>query len=140
MSIWGKRVGLLIVFLWFMGGGITHFTNTPFFVHITPPFVPWPFVAVYVSGAFEILGAIGILIPRWRQLAGTCLFILTIAVTPANIYMWLHPELFAGNSPTALTLRLVLQVMLLMCIWVSTRMPSRVPASDASGVGASGTA
>ena len=40
MSVWGKRVGLLIVFVWFMGGGSTHFTNTPFFLHIMPPYVP----------------------------------------------------------------------------------------------------
>ena len=129
MSIWGKRIGLLIVFLWFFGGGITHFTNTPFFVHITPPYVPQPLAVVYISGMLEILGAIGILIPRFRQVAGTCLFLLTIVVTPANIYMLQHPEVFPGVSREALTLRLVVQVMLLLCIWTSTRNP-KIPTTS----------
>ena len=32
-----KIAGLVIVFLWFMLGGIAHFTNTDFFVAIMPP-------------------------------------------------------------------------------------------------------
>ena len=49
------------------------------------------------------LGAIGILIPRLRQLAGNCLILLVIAVTPANIHMWLNPQLcpvLAATVPT----------------------------------------
>ena len=123
MSTWSRRIGLFIVFAWFMGGGVSHFTNVPFFMKIMPPYVPWQSAVVYVSGALEILGAIGILIPVLRQTAGTCLFLLTIAVTPANIYMWQHPALFPQASPTALSARLVVQVLLLACIWFSTRNP-----------------
>lgn len=104
-----------------MGGGITHFTNTAFFLSIVPPYVPVPRAVVYLSGVLEILGAIGILIPQTRSLAGIGLFLLTIAVTPANVHMWLHPQLFPTASPTALSVRLVVQVVLLAIIWWSTR-------------------
>ena len=124
MLTW-KNAGLAIVFLWFMGGGVTHFTNPDFFVSIMPPYVGYHLQIVYISGVFEILGAIGILVPRLRQWAGNGLFLLTICVTPANIHMWLHPDLFPEMSPTALSIRLVVQVMLLACIWWSTRTPSR---------------
>jgi uncharacterized membrane protein len=122
MLTW-KNGGLAIVFLWFMGGGVTHFTNPDFFVSIMPPYIGYHLQIVYISGVFEILGAIGILVPRLRQWAGNGLFLLTICVTPANIHMWLHPELFPEMSPTALSIRLVVQVMLLACIWWSTRTP-----------------
>jgi uncharacterized membrane protein len=124
MLTW-KNAGLAIVFLWFMGGGVTHFTNPDFFVSIMPPYLGYHLQIVYISGVFEILGAIGILVPRLRQWAGNGLFLLTICVTPANIHMWLHPDLFPEMSPTALSIRLVVQVMLLACIWWSTRTPSR---------------
>ena len=124
MLTW-KNAGLAIVFLWFMGGGVTHFTNPGFFVSIMPPYIGYHLQIVYISGVFEILGAIGILVPRLRQWAGNGLFLLTICVTPANIHMWLHPELFPEMSPTALSIRLVVQVMLLACIWWSTRTPHR---------------
>ncbi|HEY6599939.1 MAG TPA: hypothetical protein VIZ30_11520 [Pseudomonadales bacterium] len=107
-----------------MFGGISHFTNVQFFVGIVPPYVPYPLAAVYVSGVFEILFAIGILIPRTREWAGNLLILLTLAVTPANLHMWLHPELFPTVSPTLLAWRLVLQVALLGLIWWSTRTPS----------------
>ncbi len=116
-----KTLGLAIVFLWFMGGGVTHFTNPDFFADIMPPYLGYHLPIVYISGVFEILGALGILIPRTRQWAGNGLFLLTICVTPANVHMWLHPELFQGMSETALTVRLGVQVMLLAVIWFSTR-------------------
>lgn len=114
-------IGLGIVFLWFMVGGVTHFTAKDFYLNITPPYVPWPLAVVYISGVFEILGALGILMPGWRQLAGNCLILLTLAVTPANIYMSMNPHLYPDVSETVLTVRLVVQVLLLICIWWSTR-------------------
>ena len=63
-----------------------------------PPYVPFPLAAVYVSGVFEILFAIGILIPATREWSGNLLILLTLAVTPANVHMWLHPELFPDVS------------------------------------------
>ena len=118
-----RYVGLAIVILWFGYGGIAHFTSTPFFVRIVPPYVPLPVAVVYISGALELLGAIGICIPRYRQWAGNGLFLLTIAVTPANVYMWMNPQLFSTISVTLLTVRLFIQVLLLACIWWSTRTP-----------------
>ena len=41
--------------------------------------------ALYLSGLFEALGAVGLLVPRLRRAAGLGLAILMIAVLPANI-------------------------------------------------------
>lgn len=119
-----KYVGLGLVFLWFFVGGIGHFTNTELFVNIMPPFFPLHYEAVYISGVFEILGAIGLLIAATRRLAGLGLIALTISVTPANIYMWLNPQIFPDVPEWALSIRLVVQVLLLMCIWWSTKPAS----------------
>lgn len=119
----GKKIGLGIVFLYFMWGGIMHFANPEMFVRIMPPYLPLHYEAVYISGVFELIGAIGILIPTLRQMAGNGLFLLTIIVTPANFYMWQHPEKFPEMPPALLTFRLVMQVVLLLLIWWSTRNP-----------------
>jgi uncharacterized membrane protein len=124
-----KYPGLAIVFLWFMGGGIGHFTNAEFFVSIMPPYLGYHLELVYISGVFEILGAIGILIPKLRKLAGNALIVLVICVTPANIHMWMNPELFPDVSEALLSIRLVVQVLLLALIWWSTRPDA--PASEA---------
>ena len=115
-----RRIGLILVFLWFLFGGVAHFSLTDVEMRIVPPAIPWPRAAVLISGVFELLGAVGILIPATRRAAGIGLFLLTIAVTPANIYMLQHAELF--NVPRwALIVRLPFQALLLALILWSTR-------------------
>lgn len=114
-----------MVFIWFAVGGIGHFVMLDAFASIIPPGLPWPEAAVLISGFFELLGAIGILLPRFRSVAGWGLVVLTICVTPANVYMWLHPELFPQVPAWLLLWRLPFQVFLLLCIVASTQ--KRVP-------------
>ena len=124
-GIW-RRIALGIVFLWFAVGGIAHFLATDAFVSIVPPWVPMPRAVVLLSGALELLGATGLLVPRTRRAAGLGLCLLTIAVTPANVHMLQH----AGDYPDvpywALVARLPLQLALLATIaWASGVFRSR---------------
>ncbi len=122
-----KRIGVGIVFLWFLIGGIAHFTATRLEMTIVPPYIPWPRAAVWVSGVFELLGAAALLYQPTRRAAGVGLFALTLAVTPAHIYMLQRPELFAVPY-RALVLRLPLQAALLALIaWSSILRVSREP-------------
>ncbi|PTU31736.1 DoxX family protein [Stenotrophobium rhamnosiphilum] len=118
-----KLAGLGFVFIWFFFGGVGHFVATDFFVSIVPPYIPEPRAMVYISGVFELLGAIGILFARWRSLAGIGLVVLILAVTPANIYMWQNPALFPDFTPLMLDVRMVIQVLLIACVIWSTRAP-----------------
>ena len=121
MKKFASYMALAIVFVWFMFGGISHFTNPDFFVAIMPPYLPWHLGIVYLSGALEVLFAAMLLFAVTRQLAGNLLIALTLAVTPANIHMWLNPDLFPEVEPLFLSIRLVVQVILLFLIWWSTR-------------------
>lgn len=112
-----RRVGLLFVILLFAGSGTLHFLITDLFASIIPPALPLRREAVYISGACELAGALGLCLPRWRRLAGIGLFLLTVAVTPANIYMWLRADLFPQVAPGLLFWRLPLQLVLLAIIW-----------------------
>ncbi|HEX8404776.1 MAG TPA: hypothetical protein VF670_09170 [Duganella sp.] len=122
----GQFIGLSIVFVWFFVGGILHFVATDTEASIVPPYIPWPVAAVLVSGVFELLGAAGIVIPATRRAAGIGLFLLTLAVTPAHIYMLQQPELFPVPL-WALWLRLPIQAALLALILWSTRRHPQHP-------------
>jgi uncharacterized membrane protein len=116
-------VGLAFVFLWFAIGGVAHFAATRLEMSIVPPYVPWPHAAVLVSGVLELLGAAGLLFRATRRLAGWGLFMLTLAVTPANVYMLQQHQLF--SIPVwVLVARLPLQVALLALILWSTQARS----------------
>ena len=115
-----RAVAILLVAAYFLYGGISHFTNPNFFVAIMPPYLPYHLEIVWISGAFEILGGLGILLTRTRLMTGLGLIALTLAVTPANIHMAMNPDLFPDVPVVALYVRLVLQVVLLWVIWFST--------------------
>jgi len=125
-----RIAGLALVFAWFLVGGIAHFAATEIEMRIVPPWVPWPRAAVLVSGVFELLGAAGLLWRPTRRAAGIGLFLLTLAVTPAHVYMLQRPELF--DVPYwALVLRLAVQVALLAVIAWSTAPQSPMPHGSA---------
>ena len=116
-----RYVGLFLVFTFFMVGGIGHFTSADMFVSIMPPYIPLQLELVYLTGVMEIGAALCLLFERLRNWTGNFLFIFTIAVTPVNIHMWLNTDLFPEVDPLFLSMRLVLQVVLLAIIWFSTR-------------------
>ena len=114
-----QKIALIFIFSWFAIGGAGHFIAPAFFLKIIPPVLPLRLPAVYISGLFELLGAAGLLFAVTRRIAGIGLFLLSVAVTPANVYMWRHPELFPAIAPLLLMLRLWLQAVLLAVIaWV----------------------
>ena len=114
-----QRVALVFVFLWFFLGGLAHFLLTDAEMSIVPPELPSPRALVLVSGFFELLGALGLLRERTRRAAGWGLVLLTIAVTPANIYMLRMHEQFPVPE-WLLWLRLPFQLVLLwLIVWGS---------------------
>ena len=119
MSRW-RRAGIGFVVVWFFVGGIAHFALTATEMRIVPPWMPWPRAAVLVSGVLELVGAVGLIWRPTRRAAGWGLFLLTLAVTPAHVYMLQRPDLFASVPYWALILRLPIQVALLALIWWST--------------------
>ena len=106
----------------FVGAGVTHFLQPDGYEKIVPPQLPSPRAIVYISGVFEILGAIGLLVPRTRRAAGLGLAALLVAVYPANVYQALSGLKLGGvfDQPWYNIVRLPLQFpMLWQVLWVS---------------------
>ncbi len=104
----------------FIATGVLHFVSPGFYVRIMPPLMPWPMLAIYLSGLAEIIGGAGLLIPSARRLAGVWLIAVLIAVYPANVYMALEPAHF-GLPAWALYARLPLQFVLMAWAWWCSR-------------------
>ena len=78
----------IIVMSWFyIYTGLLHFTNTNWFLQIVPPYLPIKLELVYLSGLFEVILGIMLIVPSLRYYAGWGLILLLIAVYPANIYL-----------------------------------------------------
>jgi uncharacterized membrane protein len=78
-------VGLAAMFL---VTGIAHFVQ-PLrggLIAIVPPRLPAAGLLVTITGVLELLGVVGLLIPQTRAAAAVCLFVLMLAMFPANVY------------------------------------------------------
>ena len=71
----------------FTSAGVAHFAKPDFFESIVPDWFPDARMANRVSGAAEIVLALGMLSPRTRRTAAIGLVALTVIVFPANIDM-----------------------------------------------------
>jgi uncharacterized membrane protein len=124
MQLPKSRIKCFFLFLlsaFFTYAGFHHLFAPDFYVSIMPPWIPGHLALVYISGVFEIMGGIGVLIPRFRSLAGFGLVVLLVAVYPANLYMAFNPELFPDVPVVALYVRLALQFVAFYWAYSVTR-------------------
>ena len=68
--------------------GVMHFVRPEFFDAIVPPWLPpsqrfW----TLISGVAELVVGVMLFVPRWRRSGAIALFVLLVAVYPANLYM-----------------------------------------------------
>ena len=119
------RYALSLSMVWV---GITHFTRLDFFMAIVPPWLPEPVLLIYVSGFFEILGGLGLLVEGARRFAGYGLVALYVAVYPVNIYM-LTEGVFPPGVPQErwlLYARMPFQLLfILWALWAAEIFPKR---------------
>ena len=117
------RVGLAVMFAF---TGSTHFTAMKHdYAAMVPPPLTGQLWVIYVTGLLEIAGAIGLLVPKTRRLAGICLCLLLLALFPANVHAALNAINFRGEPPTDIWLRTLVQLVFLVATWWSTIVARR---------------
>ena len=82
-------------------------------VRMVPTVFPRPDLMVTITGICEILGAIGLIIPRVATVAAICLTLLLLAIFPANIRAAQQAITIGGRPATPLLLRTLIQVVFL---------------------------
>lgn len=116
--------------------GVLHFTHDDMFAAIMPPMFPESAhrPLVWLSGVFEVLGGVGLLVPFSRRVAGWGLLALLVAVFPANIHMAVNevylPVDWLEQSRTGLWLRLPFQVLFAWLVWFSMGPRDRRPGAN----------
>ena len=100
----------------FVGAGLLHFLHPAPYLRIMPPALPAPRLLVALSGAAEVAGGLGLLLPATRRAAAWGLLALLLAVFPANVYMLqIHAQL---HIPAWVAwARLPLQPLLMWWVW-----------------------
>jgi uncharacterized membrane protein len=99
-----------------------HFTGMRHeLVRMVPAGVPYPGAIVAFTGVCELLGAVGLLIPRVQRIAGIGLILFLVAVFPANVRAAREELTLGGRRATPLALRLPMQVLFIALTWWVTQ-------------------
>jgi uncharacterized membrane protein len=117
LSSW-KETGRIALVIMFLFTGTSHFTSMKYdFAAMIPNPLPDGLWVIYLTGVFEIAGAVGLLIPRTRRLAGICLVLLLVAMFTANVNAIVNEIPLGGNAPTPLWLRAPMQLLYVGMVW-----------------------
>lgn len=112
-----QTLSLYAIAVMFIVTGIAHFVKPGLFTRIMPPYLPAPKLLVYVSGAFEVAGGVGVLVPDVQVYAAWGLIALLVAVFPVHVYMVNAPEKFDDIPTWVLWFRLPLQFVLMAWVY-----------------------
>jgi len=97
-----------------VSGVLVHFFRATTTASIIPPIFPAPVFLIVITGVFEIAGAIGLFVPRFRRSAALCIAIMMVAVFPANIYV--AGRTIDGLSMPGVAVRGTMQVVYIVLV------------------------
>ena len=101
----------------FFIAGMFHLLKPKAFMRIMPLYIPYHKEIVYISGIFEILVAIGLLIPQYQNLSLITAMVMLFLFFPVHIHMLINKKASLNLPKSLLIFRLVLQFVLIY--WLS---------------------
>jgi uncharacterized membrane protein len=93
-----RSISIVILALFFTLAGLNHFISPGIYLPLMPDYLLWHLPLIYLSGLAEMIGGIGICVPKWRKLAGWWLIAVLVAVFPSNIHMLIHDVPLGGAA------------------------------------------
>ena len=93
--------------------GVNHFANPDFYKKIMPPWLPWHYSIIFISGLAEIVLGLLLLPLQTRKLAAWGIIILLVAIFPANVQMMLNYQQEKNPDWWIAVVRLPLQLLLI---------------------------
>jgi uncharacterized membrane protein len=116
-----RTISRYLLATFFIAAGANHFLTPELYLSMMPPWLPAPEALNLISGAAEIAGSIGMLIPRLRRASAIGLILLLLAVFPANLHLAIHGWPGMDIPGWALWLRLPFQLAFIA--WVLFSCP-----------------
>jgi uncharacterized membrane protein len=113
------RVGLSLFFTFTASG---HFIQAEAMSAMLPPAIPYRMGIIHFTGLLEVLGAIGVWLPRMMRFTGFCLMLMLVVFLLANIYSAMYRVDFGGHGsgPAYLLLRIPFQCLVIGWVYYAT--------------------
>lgn len=116
------RIALSIMLLFTASA---HFTFTKGMAMMIPSFIPFKTEVTYLTGIIEIIAAIGLLIPNFKETTGWLLILFFVLLLPANIHAAIkhidyQKGTYDGSGLNYLWFRVPLQILFILWTYLSS--------------------
>lgn len=120
-----KKVALWTASFFFIFTGLRHILIPDFYMIMMPRFLPIPVFLIYLTGALQIVCAIGLLFLKTRKMAAYGLMFFLLATLPVLVYMWVYKDpMPTGMVPSWLKLLSIpLQFALIFWVYLFSKRP-----------------
>jgi uncharacterized membrane protein len=105
----------VIVALPLLASGILlHFFRVRTVASMIPPAFPAHIFLVVITGVFEIAGAVGLFVPRFRRAAAFWIAVMMVVIIPANVFA--AGKVVEGIEMPGLVVRTAIQVVYIVLV------------------------
>ena len=111
---WWTSLRLALSGMFFLTASAHRGKRRPDLIRMVPTVFRWPDLLVTVTGILEIVGAVGLLLPASARYAGLGLFLMLLAVFPANVHAAQERLTIAGREVERLIPRALIQIVFLI--------------------------
>jgi uncharacterized membrane protein len=115
-----RKIWMYVMGLGYIVAGVNHFWHPDGYIKLVEAFLPYPLAMIYISGAAELAGGLGLMIPATRRAAAWGLILLLLAIFPANVYQAIHHEQWPDTPVWLLWARLPIQPILIFLAYLYT--------------------
>jgi uncharacterized membrane protein len=106
-------IGFITQSLFYIAAGVNHFWHSSVYVAVMPTHYTHLHALVWLSGAAEFIGGLGLLFDRTRRLAAFGLIAMLVVYFDVHIFMLSHPARFPLIPFWVLEVRIPLQFLLI---------------------------
>jgi len=125
-----KQFFTILLGIFMVYGGVIHLIKPDFYLPFVPYFLPFREEIIAISGVFEILVGLGVLIPRFRSFSALVVVGLMLIFLPIHIWDVFRSDPAIGNH-TAAMIRVPVQVVFIAwSLWIATPFYKFVKASN----------
>ena len=115
-----KKISLTVLIIGYLCAGINHFVHPAGYLHIIPTYIPFPKLMNILSGCFEVVFALLLIVPKGRPIAAMGIIVMLALFLPVHIQMVINAPFQLGSltvTPLIAWLRVLLQPVLMLWAW-----------------------
>jgi uncharacterized membrane protein len=121
LSTW-RHSAVYALAVMFVFTAVAHFNKMKHdLARMIPSIFPQPMLLIHITGVLEFLGALGLLLSRFRRMAGICLAIMLVGLFVTNVNAARTGVTLRGKPATNLWLRTPMQIFFIWLLLWSTK-------------------